>query len=265
MSNDTPVSGTEAPEVTTAPDTAQPQSTEASGQANTQTPDVTPDNVPAQEAVAPETNTEDTVEEKLLAGKYKSVEDLERSYKELESKHGQTASEKAELARILTDAFSAPAPAPQASVPDTDYDADTEADPVNQELSSIKTRLAITEFLSAHQDADAQSLVEIIGSDPNVANITSPEAKLEYAYLKSQNATQAKVVAEAQKQGAVQAQAKAAEKQVAQVESARKAEPVNDKSELLARVRAGDPRARAQAISDLPAVREMRRQAGYSE
>lgn len=272
MSNDTQATGQDAPEVTTAPDTASPQPSEASGQqaeqsVETKTPEATQDNAQAQEAQAPETKAEDTVEEKLYAGKYKSVDELEKAYQSAESKLGSTTSEKAELAKILNEAFTAPEEtAQQATTEDTDsYAEDTEHNPVNQELASIKTRLAISEFLASHQGADAQALAEIINSDPNVANITSPEAKLEYAHLKSQNMSHEQAVAEAQKQGATQAQVKAAEKQVAQVEGARKAEPVDNKAELIQRVKAGDPKARAQAISDLPAVREMKRQAGLSE
>lgn len=267
MNNDTQATGTsEAPVETTATDTAATQPSEASVQEQTKTPEATQDNAQAQEAQAPDTNTEDTVEEKLLAGKYKTVEDLEKSYKELESKHGQTASEKAELARILNEAFLTPEPQAQAPEQDTEYFAENnDSNPVAQELSSIKTRLAINEFLTNHQDANAQTLAEIVANDPNVASITTPEAKLEYAYLKSQSIGQQKAIAEAQRQGATQAQVKAAEKQVAQVESARKAEPVNSRAETLQRVRAGDPNARAQAIADIPAVREMKRQAGISE
>ncbi len=51
------------------------------------------------EAQAPETAKE-TAEEKLYAGKYKSVEEMEKAHEELQSKFTKTAQEKAELERL---------------------------------------------------------------------------------------------------------------------------------------------------------------------
>jgi hypothetical protein len=48
-------------------------------------------------------------EEKLFAGKFKSVEELEKSYQELQPKFTRTAQEKAELERILQSSQQTPA------------------------------------------------------------------------------------------------------------------------------------------------------------
>lgn len=228
MDNDNPAVVSEAPEATAiVEDKVEEQPSPADVQVNNEAPEA------AQEVKEPVAEATDKADEKLYAGTFKSPDDLERAYQELRSKSTKDSQEKAELAKILNDAFLVPEPQAQAQAPDTDYYDEGESNPVNQELASIKTRLAISEFLTNHQDADAQSLVEVINSDSNVASITSPEAKLEYAYLKSQSMGSKKAIVEAEKKSAEQAQVKFAEKQAAQVETVKQqAQPVDDDKEL---------------------------------
>jgi hypothetical protein len=174
-------------------------------------------------------NATDTVEEKLYAGKYKTPEEMEQAYKSLESKYGQTSSEKAELSKILNQAFAEPA-TPLAPAAEESFE---ESNPLNQEIENLKRQTAVQGFVMNHQDADAATMGKILAEDPIVKQISGHEAKLEYAYLKSQNMTTSKAIAEAQKSGAQAAQAKIAEKQVAQVEAAQKTEPINDSSDLM--------------------------------
>lgn len=191
-----------------------------------------------------EVKAEDTAEEKLFAGKYKTVEDLEKSYKELESKHGQTATEKAELARILNEAFVAPEAAQQQE--DTDYSDTSEVSKPAAD-DSVKRDLSVMKFTMAHPDADGQSILEVLSKDPLIKSITGYDAKLEYAYAKSKAMSGEKAVAEAKKSGAQEAQAKAAEKEVAQVESAKKAEPIDEQAELYKQATSGNPDERKAA------------------
>lgn len=218
-------------------DTVDTQNSEASVQTNNETPEATQDNAPAQEAVAPETKAEDTVEEKLYAGKYKSPEEMEKAYKELESKFGKETSEKAELTRLLNAAFSEPATAPL--VPQEQPDAygyeESQAQSQPTQNDKVTQDLAVMKFIMTHQgeNLDGASLQKILKDDPYVQNINGPEAKLEYAYLRSQNMARDKAIAEAQQQAAVKTQEKSAEKVAAQVESAgRQAPPTNDNQEL---------------------------------
>lgn len=210
---DTQTTGTDAP--AQIADTADTQPSEANLQVNNEAPQAAP-------VEEPTVNATDTAEEKLYAGKYKSVEDMEKAYTELQSKFGQTASEKAELSRLLNESILPEAPA--AGTEDA-FDA---PDPVQSEIESVKRSQAVMMFVMNHQDADAAAMQKVLTSDPLVRQIQGHEAKLEYAYMKSQSMTQPKVIAEAQKAGAQAAQAKIAEKQTAQVESAGKAEEVRD-------------------------------------
>lgn len=214
--DETQVTGTDAP----VQDTAPIQSNEADVQVN-EAPE-------AAQVEEPTVNATDTVEDKLYAGKYKSVEDMEKAYSELQSKFTTTASEKAELSKILNEAFAEPIA--QAPVqPDVYAD---EIDPVNQEIDNLKRQTAVQGFIMNHQDADAVTMQKILTTDPLVRQISGHEAKLEYAYLRSQNMVQSKTIAEAQKTGAQQAQAKIAEKQVAQVETAQASKPTENGAEL---------------------------------
>lgn len=261
MPEDNQATGTAAPDDSTASDNATTQPSEASEQQQ-EAPEATQEQATAEEAVAPETKVEDKADEKLIAGKFKSVEDLERGYKELESKFGATNSEKVELAKMLNETFTPPAQ--QEVEADTEDYVDYGINPVNQEIEDLKRKSAVQTFILSHDDADPATMQEVLTSDPLVQQISSHEAKLEYAYLKSQGMTQKQAIADAEKKGAERTQVKMAEKSVAQVESSKTAAaPVNNKAELLERMRYGDRTARAEVISNLDAVKEMRRMAGY--
>jgi hypothetical protein len=250
--NDTQTVGTDAP----LEDTAVAPTSEAS-EVQIDAPEATQEQAVAQETTAPETNAEDTAEAKLYAGKYKSVEEMESAYQELNSKFTNTAQEKAELTRILDQAFAAPANEP---VVDTGYGYEEPL--VNPEIEGLKRDNSVFKFITTHEDADASAMEQVLKSDPVISQIAGYDAKLEYAYLKSKTIAQPKAIAEAQRVAVEQTQAKTAEKQVAQVESARKAAPASDKADRIERMRYGDKSARAELVSELPAVKEMRRMAG---
>jgi len=224
---DTQATGVVAPEAQ-AEDTATTQ-TGMAGEQSTTTPEGTQGTGEGEGTSQAEVNTEDTVhEDKLFAGKYKSVEDLEKSYKELESKYGKEASERAELTKILNEAFMAPDTTTQ--VTDTAYD-DAEGSAVTASVSDKK--VAILEFILTHDDANPQEMSEILKNDPMIGKIQGEDAKLEYAYLRAQSMGRTKALAEAQKKGQEQAQVKVAEKQTARVESVQRTEPEDSKNELL--------------------------------
>lgn len=225
MDDETQTTGNDAPADEPA-DTADTQDSEADVQTNNETPEATPG---AEEKEAPEVKAEDTVEDKLYAGKYKSVEELEKAYTNAESKLGKETSEKAELTRILNEAFAAPEPPTGTDTADDSYE-ETTTPQVNPEIEQLKVKVAIGEFTQNHPDADTQVVNDILKSDPYVASIQGADAKLEYAYLRSQNIAKPKAIAEAKKAAQEQTQAKAAEKQAAQVESAGKSEPVEEES-----------------------------------
>ncbi len=188
----------------------------------------TPEAAVAQEATV---NAEETVEEKLYAGKYKSVEDLEKAYKSASSEATRISQEKAELSRILADAFVAdPAPAPAVAASYDDYE--DESAPSANPNEEVTRKLAVMEFAMAYPDADGAAVLQILNSDPLVKQINGYEAKLKYAYAISQNTAKPKVVEEAVKQAQVQTQAKIAEKQAAQVESASKQSPPTQEEPL---------------------------------
>lgn len=195
----------------------------------------------------PELNATDKAEESLLLGKFKTPEELATAYQQLESKSTKDAMEKAELSRILNEAFVPPEATPQATQTDADDFAD-EPNPLNQEIEALKRQTAVQGFIMNHQDADAASMQQVLSSDPLVKQISGHEAKLEYAYLKSQGMTQQKAIAEAEKKGAEQAHAKVAEKQTAQVETATKtAEQTDEKAELQERMSTGPLEQREKA------------------
>lgn len=205
MQDDTQADVVEAP----VQDTAEAQVSEANEQVS-QTPEATQD----EGEQSQEVKAEDTVEEKLYAGKYKSPEDLEKGYTELQSKFGQTTSEKAELTRILNEAFAEP----QAS---TDDFAE-EPSPVDQKVEKLERKTAVATFAMSHPDANGDAINKIIAEDPLINSIQGYDARLEYAYLKSQNIASSKAIVEAEKRGAQTTHKKIAEKQVAQVESTNK-------------------------------------------
>lgn len=240
MHEDTQATGAEAPVETTATDTASNQPSEAREQVSE-----APEANQSAGDTSSDVKAEDTAEEKLLAGKYKTVEDLEKSYVELQSSFSRTASEKAELTRVLTEAFTAPV----AEAPSTEQDAfsddSTSSDP---RIEKLERQTAIATFAIAHPDADGDAINNIIANDPLISSIQGTDARLEYAYLKSQNMASSKAIQEAQKKGAQAAQAKAAEKQIAQVETTQKPSiPVDENAELKQRMTTGSVEDREAA------------------
>lgn len=233
---------TQAPQVDepAATDTsATVDTSEASTQVNEGTPEA------SQEVKESDVNAEDTVEEKLYAGKYKSVEDMEKAYTELQSKYGQTTSEKAELAKILNEAFIAPEPQQvQQAQNDDDYEA---PDPVTVELDRLNKVTAVQSFILAHPDADPTSMQKVLAEDPIVQQIPSAQAKLEYALLRSQNMSQGKAIAEAEKKATQTTQNKIIEKQAAQVETSNQSQKIDEKGELMQRMSTGSLSDRQQA------------------
>lgn len=214
--------------------------------ATNDTPEATQGQTVDQESTTPETNATDTVQEKLYAGKYKSAEDMEKAYKELESKFGQTTNEKAELTRILNEAF-APTAQPTVSEPVDTVDAYGEEPTINNQTDDpTKRDLAVLKFTISHPDADGAAMQSVLASDPFISQINGYEAKLEYAYAKAQAQNAGKSVAQATKQAQAATQAKIVEKQSAQVETAQKATDV-DKAELLNQATTAGPKEREAA------------------
>lgn len=225
--NDTQATEADAPVQT---DTADTQASEANEVTN-EAPETT-QATEAQEASTTEVNATDTADEKLYAGKYKTPEEMEKAYKSLETKFGQTASEKAELARTLNQAFAAPTGGD---------DGFEEFDTVNQEIEGLKRVTAVQSFIMSHNDADAQAMQKVLAEDPLVKQISGHDAKLEYAYLRSQNMARPKAIAEAEKRAADTAVAKVAEKTSAQVETARKTEKTDQGDELFSKATGNHP------------------------
>lgn len=237
METDTQTTGTDAPaDNTQTADTVDAQASEASTQV-----DNAPEATQATEG-QPEVNAEDTAEEKLYAGKYKSPEDMEKAYKELESKFGQTTSEKAQLTQLLNEAFTTP----EAST-SSDTDSYDDIGEVSSHDDPTKRDVAVLKFTIGHPDANGAAMSEVLANDPFIGNIQGYEAKLEYAYAKSQNMTSKQAIAEAQKQTAQQTQTKIVEKQAAQVESANRSEPTDEKTELQRKYTTGTPEERNKA------------------
>jgi len=223
MDDDTQVTGSQAP---AQADTVADQTNEADIQVN-EAPEAT-------QGEQTEVKAEDTAE-KLYAGKYKSVEDLENAYKNAESKLGQTTSEKAELARQLQGTFAEQEVAETQQLADSGY----EVDPVAQKIERLERNDAVSRFIFSHPDADGVAVKEILTTDPNIAQIGSYDARLEYAYLKSKALSSSKAIAEAKKSGASETQAKIVEKQTAQVEASRKTETTDERTELKNRMAQG--------------------------
>lgn len=218
--DETQTSGSPSEPVETDTSDAQPS------EANVQTNNAPEESQAAEEKPAEDVKTEDTAEEKLYAGKYKSPEEMEKAYKELESKFGKETSEKAELTRILNEAFTVE---PTQTQPDESAE---EPDPLTEKVERLDRQTAVQNFIFAHPDANPSAMQEVLSKDPMVAQITGHDAKLEYAYFKSQNMSTNKAIAEAKKSASTETTAKIAEKQAAQVESARKAEEEADGSLL---------------------------------
>ena len=222
-----------------ATDTSVPvDQSEASTQTNEGAPEATQQ---LEESV--EVKATDTAEEKLYAGKYKSAEDMEKAYQELQSKYTTTSQEKAELGRILNEAFTPQEPQVQ---PQVDVYSE-EPDPINNEIENLKRVTAVQSFIMSHDDADAGAMQKVLNEDPLVKQIVGHEAKLEYAYLRSQNMTKKQAIAEAQKQAVQQTKAKVVEKQTAQVESANVTEKVDEKGDIMSRMSQGSYEDREKA------------------
>lgn len=229
-------------------DTVETPTSEAATQVNDNAPEATQTEATAQEAEATEVSATDTAEESLYAGKYKSVEDMEKAYKELQSKATRDAQEKAELTKILNDAFLTPEADAPATVADTDETYGEEASSADPRIERLERQGAVSNFIMTHPDADGVTMNKVMAEDPLIASISGHEAKLEYAYLKSKTMTQTKVVQEAQQAGAQQAQAKMAEKQVAQVEAAAQSSgQIDEKAELQERMSSGNYEQREKA------------------
>lgn len=225
--------------------TVDPAATDTSTQVNqseaiTQTNEGTPEATQQTEETV-EIKAEDTVEDKLYAGKYKSVEDMEKAYRELQSKATKDSQEKAELARILNESFAAPEPQVQADP------YAIEPDPINNEVENLKSQVAVQSFIMTHPNADASSMQEVFNTDPLVKQISGHEAKLEYAFLKSQSMSSSKAIAEARKTATQETKAKIVEKQTVQVESSKATEQIDEKSDLKNRMSSGSYEDREKA------------------
>lgn len=221
MNDDTQVTGNDAP---ADADTVDTQENSADVQTNNEAPEAT------QEVKETAEKAEDTADEKLYAGKYKSPEDLEKGYTELQSKFGKETSEKAELSRILNEAFAAPVE--QQPGDGSEFEEDS---PQDDRLERIERQSAVQGFILNHPDANPAEMQKILSEDPMLKQIQGHDAKLEYAYLKSQNIASPKAIEEAQKTAASQAQSKLVEKQAAQVETAKKAEEDDAGSDLFSK------------------------------
>lgn len=234
MDDDTQNTGVQA-----APaDEAQSQADTATSQdnlADVQVTNETPEATQGEGEKNQEVNAEDTApEERLYAGKYKSAEEMERAYTELQSKATKDAQEKAELARILNESFAAPEES-QVQTADDYADDYQQPDPVAQKIATLERNQVASNFIFSHPDAVelSDTLGEVLKSDPTAQAIPDYNARLEYAYLKSKSLVSAKTIENAKKEATNQTIAKQAEKQAAQVETVRKqSEPVNDNNEL---------------------------------
>lgn len=220
MDDVTQTNGDEAPAVAATVDNQ-------TSEADVQTNEVAPEATQQSEGTA-EIKATETAEDKLYAGKYKSVEELEKAYKNASSEASRIAQDKAELSRILNESFAEPEPQVQAQA---DPYA-VEPDPINNEIENLKRVTAVQSFIMSHEGADAGAMQEVLNSDPLVKQIQGHEAKLEYAFLRSQNMSQKKAVAEATNNAVQSTKAKIVEKQTAQVESSKVTEQVDEKSEL---------------------------------
>jgi len=226
--NDTQVTEENAP----AQDTAELQTNEADLQVNIEAPEATQDGQ-EQETLETGIEAEDTAEQKLYAGKYKTPEDMEKAYKELETKFHGTSQEKAQLARQIEGTFA------QQEVDSNQYDLGLEPDPVVQKLERLERNDAVSRFIFSHPDVDGEAVTKVLTSDPIIQQIQGYDARLEYAYLKSKSMTSSKAIEQVKKQTANETQAKILEKQTAQVETGRRAETVDEKTELQNRMSRG--------------------------
>lgn len=229
-----------------ATSTEQEASSEASEQKQANVPEATQGNE-ATEVKAEA--TADSEEVGFLGGKYKTAKELEDAYKALKDKHDSEARANAELTRLLEESFIPSDTAKATQKDDVEGEDFSEDDPApkSQPDDGTKRDVAVMKFVMAHPDADGTLMNEVLTKDPVVANINGYEAKLKYAYAQSKIISTSKAVEEARKQGAQQAQAKAAEKEVARVESAQKAAPTDEDAELRSQMANGTPAERDAA------------------
>lgn len=220
MDDETLVSGSEAP-VTT--ETVEDQPNQADVQVTNEAPEAAP------ETKDSSVNATETAEDKLYAGKYKSVEDLEKAYKNASSEATKLSQERAQLSNELQSTFELE----EAQSPI--LDSNGYVDPVAEKIERLERNDSVSRFIFAHPDADGNAVKEILTTDPIIQQIQSYDARLEYAFLKSQNMSSKKAVEEAKKTAATQTQAKILEKQTAQVESNSQTQKVDENSELYAR------------------------------
>lgn len=201
-----------------------------------------------------ELNAEDTVTEQLFAGKFKTQEELEKGYKELESKFGQTSQEKAELSKFINDAFATQdAQTSGNNNVNDDFDDYGTTRSVQPSPEDIKRDIdmATMKFLLTHESVDGKALNEVLKNDPIVSDINGFDNKLEYAYLRTQSMTQSKAIEEASKKASQDTQTKIIEKQAAQVEAPTKSEPSNPKAELREKAIKGDQSARLEYLKSI--------------
>lgn len=218
MDDETQTPGTPAP-VTT--DTAGTQTSEADVQTNIDAPEA------GQDTKETDLTATDTAGEKLYAGKYKTAEDMEKAYTELQSKATKDSQEKADLTRILNEAFATPE---TTTVTDTASMVEEETTPQNTGNDQISRDMAVLKFIVGHQEADGETMKKILAEDPMIKQISGHDAKLEYAYLRSQSIAAPKAIEEAKKSAQDATQAKNAEKTAAQVETAKTSEPIGEVS-----------------------------------
>lgn len=234
-SNDTQASDVQDP----TKDTPEQQDQSKAGELENQTPEANQEEE-VKETSETDVNATDTAE-KLLAGKYKTPEDLEKAYKELESRFGKESSEKAELSKVLNEVMTPSEEDTASTSEDLEYSAD----------DKVQRDMAVLKFIISHGDANAENMKKVLAEDPMVSQINSHEAKLEYAYLRAKDATSSQAMNEAQKVAQDEAKAKIAEKEGAQVESAKKAEPTDEGADLLSKATEGTPDERKAARNAL--------------
>lgn len=207
---------------------------DAASEAATESQNLAPAPAASEEPEAPSTETADPTadsdSEGFLGGKYKTKADFEKAFKELQRDNQSNYAERAELSRALNEVLAQPAPAEQ-QAEENPYDT---PDPLTLKIQNLERQQSFQSYLLTHpelSDEDMIAMTQVIKEDPMVAQIGSPEAKLEYARMKV--ASNPKTVEAAKKQAHTQAVAKVAEKQAAQVESAGKATPTDENTELM--------------------------------
>lgn len=240
MNQDTQATGVEEP---TKVDTSETQPSEASVQVEKEAPEATQGNE-EQESSQTETNqAEDTAEEKLYAGKYKTVEDMEKAYKELQSKATKDAMQKADMEKAISGTLDSQVEEAYAAAEES---GDYTPNPYAEKIDRLERKSVVQEFVMSHPEMDVDAVDKVLKEDPNISSINSYQARLEYAYLKSQNMGTSKAIEEAKKTAASETQAKVVEKQTAQIESSRKAES-DSENELLSKATSGNADERKAA------------------